>query len=96
MLELVFVVSKPNDLEKNIKYKSIFIIYLYLCLPSTETSWCTDSTRRTGGAGGASLVHSPAYEVASWTIVADIVLSVSVGNLLIAVDNVSTTNVLSQ
>ena len=50
----------------------------------------------TGGAGGASLVHSPAYEVTSWTIVADIVLSVSVGNLLIAVDNVSTTNVLSQ
>ena len=69
---------------------------LNLYLPDTETSWCTDSTIRTGGACGTSLVNSPAYKVTSRTIVADVVLSVSVGNLLIAVDNVSTTNVLSQ
>ena len=67
---------------------------LYL-LPCTEASWCTDRARRTGGAGGTSLVDSPTYKVASWSIVTHVVLSVPVANLCIAVHDVATTNVLS-
>lgn len=68
---------------------------LNLYLPDTETSRCTDSTIRTGGAGGTSLVNSPANKVTSRTIVADIVLCISVTDLLITVDDVSTANILS-